>query len=318
MSRRLRPSTVMHAWRRETLAELSQTLESGSRPIRLSPSTRPKVLSPRISQQRVVAVTAVARRLLGGITAKGIANPVDRADETRALRIVAKRLAYLADQHVQAAVDDECVRPEPLVEFGLLDDLRPRLDQAPTGDRTPWATNGTPSVRAATDAYRGRRRTDRTRLSPLCSKPNKSLRISFRLGSRPGGIVLEMILAATSAFCLHAKDAAQRNTWRTAAYTEPMCPDPRGDEMTDSLLPRSAMPPHRTGAGASGPRRPARDIIEAVVENMRKNLEPLKYSTLAPSRYVVYLHPSEYSRLDGIIRSSRNRRRERWPRSSNG
>ena len=61
------------------------------------------------------------------------------------------------------------------------------------------------------------------------------------------------------------------------------------------------MSPHRTGAGASGPRRPARDIIEAVVENMRKNLEPLKYSTLAPSRYVVYLHPSEYSRLDGII-----------------
>lgn len=61
------------------------------------------------------------------------------------------------------------------------------------------------------------------------------------------------------------------------------------------------MPPPRTPAAASSPRRPARDIIEAVVENMRKNLEPLKYSTLAPSRYVVYLHPNEYSRLDGII-----------------
>jgi hypothetical protein len=61
------------------------------------------------------------------------------------------------------------------------------------------------------------------------------------------------------------------------------------------------MPPHRTAAGAPGTRRPARDIIDAVVENMRKNLEPLKYSTLAPSRYVVYLHPNEYSRLDGII-----------------
>jgi len=61
------------------------------------------------------------------------------------------------------------------------------------------------------------------------------------------------------------------------------------------------MPPHRNAGGASGPRRPARDIIEAVVENMRKNLEPLKYSTLAPSRYVVYLHPGEYARLDGII-----------------
>jgi hypothetical protein len=50
-----------------------------------------------------------------------------------------------------------------------------------------------------------------------------------------------------------------------------------------------------------GPRRPARDIIDAVVDNMRKNLELLKYSTLAPSRYTVYLHPDEYNRLDGII-----------------
>src|SRR5258705_8703939 len=49
------------------------------------------------------------------------------------------------------------------------------------------------------------------------------------------------------------------------------------------------------------PRRPARDIIEAVLENMHTNLEPLKYSTLAPSRYVVYLHPEEYARIEGII-----------------
>jgi hypothetical protein len=48
-------------------------------------------------------------------------------------------------------------------------------------------------------------------------------------------------------------------------------------------------------------RRPPRDIIAAVVENMRRNLEPLTYSTLAPSRYVVYLHPSEYARLEGIV-----------------
>jgi hypothetical protein len=34
---------------------------------------------------------------------------------------------------------------------------------------------------------------------------------------------------------------------------------------------------------------------------MRKNLELLKYSTLAPSRYTVYLHADEYNRLDGII-----------------
>jgi pSer/pThr/pTyr-binding forkhead associated (FHA) protein len=49
------------------------------------------------------------------------------------------------------------------------------------------------------------------------------------------------------------------------------------------------------------PRRAARDIIEAVLENMRTNLEPLKYSTLAPSRFVVYLHPEEYARVEGIV-----------------
>jgi len=53
---------------------------------------------------------------------------------------------------------------------------------------------------------------------------------------------------------------------------------------------------------AAGPaRRPARDLIDAVLENMRANLEPLKYSTLAPSRYVVYLHPTEFARIEGII-----------------
>jgi FHA domain len=49
------------------------------------------------------------------------------------------------------------------------------------------------------------------------------------------------------------------------------------------------------------PRRPARDIIDAVVDNMRKNLEPLKYSTLAASQYTVYLHPTEFRRLEGIV-----------------
>ena len=39
-------------------------------------------------------------------------------------------------------------------------------------------------------------------------------------------------------------------------------------------------------------RRPARDLIDAVVDNMRKNLEPLKYSTLTPTRFTVYLHPT--------------------------
>ncbi len=48
-------------------------------------------------------------------------------------------------------------------------------------------------------------------------------------------------------------------------------------------------------------RRPAADLIEAVLENMRTNLEPLKYSILAPSRYVVYLHPDEFARVEPII-----------------
>ena len=57
----------------------------------------------------------------------------------------------------------------------------------------------------------------------------------------------------------------------------------------------------RTAPAGPPARRPARDVIDAVVENMRQNLEHLKYSTLAPSRYTVYLHPAEYGRLEGII-----------------
>ncbi len=63
--------------------------------------------------------------------------------------------------------------------------------------------------------------------------------------------------------------------------------------------PRMSSP--RMDLKAAPARRPARDIIDAVVDNMRKNLEPLKYSTLAPSRYTVYLHANEYARLEGII-----------------
>jgi hypothetical protein len=54
-------------------------------------------------------------------------------------------------------------------------------------------------------------------------------------------------------------------------------------------------------AVAGNRRRPARDLIAAVVDNMRRNLETLRYSTLAPSRYVVYLHPAEFARIAGII-----------------
>ena len=48
-------------------------------------------------------------------------------------------------------------------------------------------------------------------------------------------------------------------------------------------------------------RRPAADLTEAVVENMRRNLEVLRYSVLAPGRYTVYLHPDEVARLEGIM-----------------
>jgi len=51
----------------------------------------------------------------------------------------------------------------------------------------------------------------------------------------------------------------------------------------------------------AAPRRAAVDVIDAVVENMRTNLEPLKYSTLAPSRFVVYLHPDEFARIERIV-----------------
>jgi hypothetical protein len=54
-------------------------------------------------------------------------------------------------------------------------------------------------------------------------------------------------------------------------------------------------------SGVADRRRPAGDLIAAVLDNMRSHLERLKYSTLAPSRYLVYIHPLEYARLEGII-----------------
>lgn len=51
----------------------------------------------------------------------------------------------------------------------------------------------------------------------------------------------------------------------------------------------------------TGGRRAAADLIDAVVDNMRQHLEELKYATLAPSRYTVYLSPAEYERLEGIL-----------------
>ena len=51
----------------------------------------------------------------------------------------------------------------------------------------------------------------------------------------------------------------------------------------------------------ASPRRAARDLIDAVLENLRNNLEPLKYTTLVPSRFLVYLHPAEHARIEGIL-----------------
>jgi hypothetical protein len=61
------------------------------------------------------------------------------------------------------------------------------------------------------------------------------------------------------------------------------------------------MAPAQLNSAPKASRRAARDLIEAVVDNMRKNLEPLRYSTLAPSRFTVYVHPTEYERLEGIV-----------------
>jgi hypothetical protein len=59
--------------------------------------------------------------------------------------------------------------------------------------------------------------------------------------------------------------------------------------------------PSQPSIAGAAPRLPARDIVQAVVRNMRENLEELPYSRLAPSRYVVYLHPHEFARLEGIV-----------------
>jgi hypothetical protein len=45
----------------------------------------------------------------------------------------------------------------------------------------------------------------------------------------------------------------------------------------------------------------ARDIILEIVRNMREGLEPLHYSTLPPSLFHIYLHPSDMERLRGIL-----------------
>ena len=62
--------------------------------------------------------------------------------------------------------------------------------------------------------------------------------------------------------------------------------------MASNPAAATTMPTHR---------RPAGDLIEAIVRNMRTNLEALRYTTIAPSRYTVYVSPGEYARLEGIL-----------------
>ena len=45
----------------------------------------------------------------------------------------------------------------------------------------------------------------------------------------------------------------------------------------------------------------AREIILEIVRNMREGLEPLHFSILPPSVYLVYLHPDDYERLRPIL-----------------
>ena len=48
-------------------------------------------------------------------------------------------------------------------------------------------------------------------------------------------------------------------------------------------------------------RQITRNVIAEVLGSMRRNLEPVGSSIVAPSRYVVYFHPAEYARLKTII-----------------
>ena len=44
-----------------------------------------------------------------------------------------------------------------------------------------------------------------------------------------------------------------------------------------------------------------KEIILEIVRAMRANLEPLLFSTIAPNRFFVYLHPTDHERLEGIF-----------------
>jgi hypothetical protein len=51
----------------------------------------------------------------------------------------------------------------------------------------------------------------------------------------------------------------------------------------------------------TGRRTLPRKISSAVLANLRESLVPLVYTTIAPSFYLVYLHPEDYAALEGVL-----------------
>jgi hypothetical protein len=51
----------------------------------------------------------------------------------------------------------------------------------------------------------------------------------------------------------------------------------------------------------TGRRMLPRKISSAVLANLQESLVPLVYTTIAPSFYLVYLHPDDFSALEGIV-----------------
>lgn len=44
-----------------------------------------------------------------------------------------------------------------------------------------------------------------------------------------------------------------------------------------------------------------KDVILEIVRAMQSNMEPLLFTTVAPTRFYVYLHPADHQRLEGIM-----------------
>ena len=71
----------------------------------------------------------------------------------------------------------------------------------------------------------------------------------------------------------------------------------------DTKFPKSLNFPESTPlqAACMDKKATGRDIILALVENMRESREPLLYDVLVPSHYDVYLHQDDYDRLTTIF-----------------